>query len=112
MSHAIPSKNSASKPEYRNRLLQLRKSYINFCLSFFKFGDQDIKLKVLELKDFLIQIFKGLEYDSVQYLKEIFSIFFIEVGVNPYLKRITKFRFFNRFLIQQVIYTKFTMLFC
>lgn len=46
--------------------LDLRTSYVEFVLSFFRFGDANVKKDILQVKDLVSPIFKGLERDAYQ----------------------------------------------
>lgn len=46
--------------------IDLRTSYVEFVLSFFRFGDANVKKDILQVKDLVSPIFKGLERDAYQ----------------------------------------------
>lgn len=46
------------------QFIDLRTSYVEFVLAFFKFGDTTVKKDILQVKDLVSPIFKGLERDA------------------------------------------------
>jgi hypothetical protein len=63
---SVVTKRTSGVEVPNHHYVDLRTSYVEFVLSFFKFGDANVKKDILQVKDLVSPIFKGLERDAYQ----------------------------------------------
>ncbi|GBC41626.2 ribosome 60S biogenesis N-terminal-domain-containing protein [Rhizophagus irregularis DAOM 181602=DAOM 197198] len=73
----------------------IRTLYVRFILSFFVHGDAKIKSNILEIKDFVSSIFKGLSNDSYEFVDEVFRKVYNYIILDNDINRKIKLSFFN-----------------
>ncbi|GES88332.1 ribosome 60S biogenesis N-terminal-domain-containing protein [Rhizophagus clarus] len=73
----------------------IRTLYVRFILSFFIHGDARIKSNVLEIKDFVSSIFKGLSNDSHEFVDEVLRKVYNFIILDNDINRKIKLSFFN-----------------
>ncbi|KAJ3019834.1 hypothetical protein HKX48_001709 [Thoreauomyces humboldtii] len=84
------------------RTEDIRSLYIRFLLSFLEQGDGVVKKFMLETKDLLGAIFKGMSEDSYEEVDYILSTLKRTVVDDASLKRTTKIAFFNNYVLEQI----------
>ncbi|KAJ3158556.1 hypothetical protein HDU86_002781 [Geranomyces michiganensis] len=84
----------------------IRSLYVQFLLAFLKNGNGMIKKVMLETKDLLSSIFKGLIEDSYETVDRVLSAFKDHVVDDPNLARTVKITFFNQYILEQAGYMK------
>ncbi|KAI9288533.1 ribosome 60S biogenesis N-terminal-domain-containing protein [Umbelopsis sp. AD052] len=80
----------------------LRTSYVEFVLSFFKYGDASVKKDILQVKDLVSPIFKGLERDAYQLMEMILSVMYEHFIMDQDVARTVKVSLFNNYVLDQL----------
>ncbi|KAJ3148549.1 hypothetical protein HDU89_004646 [Geranomyces variabilis] len=80
----------------------IRSLYVQFLLAFLENGDAVIKKVMLETKDLLSAIFKGLIEDSFETVARVLSTFKKYVVDDSNLARTLKISFFNHYILEQI----------
>ncbi|KAJ3178488.1 hypothetical protein HDU87_003562 [Geranomyces variabilis] len=80
----------------------IRSLYVQFLLAFLENGDAVIKKVMLETKDLLSAIFKGLTEDSFETVDRVLSTFKRCVVDDSNLARTLKISFFNHYILEQI----------
>ncbi|KAJ3124397.1 hypothetical protein HK098_001168 [Nowakowskiella sp. JEL0407] len=86
----------------RRYVEDVRSLYIRFILSFFVHKDPGLKRTVLEIKDFVVQIFKGMKEDSYENVVHILSSLTRHVIDDNDLNKSVKVTFFNNNVLDQI----------
>ncbi|CAM9558740.1 unnamed protein product [Lampetra fluviatilis] len=81
----------------------IRMAYVRFALSFLISGDANTVRQVLELKDFLIDVFRaGLKEDRVSTVNLLLCTLRQKVVENPCVSKTQKVRFFTAAILNQI----------
>ncbi|KAJ3040726.1 nucleolar pre-ribosomal-associated protein 1 [Rhizophlyctis rosea] len=81
----------------------VRTLYIRFILAFLVRGDTGVKKAVLETKDFVSGIFKGMIEDFYETVDFILSTLRSRIIDDQYLGRSVKVSFFNNYVLEQLL---------
>ncbi|KAI8916775.1 ribosome 60S biogenesis N-terminal-domain-containing protein [Powellomyces hirtus] len=101
-------KKSGEETKSSRRTEDIRSLYVKFLLCFLEQGDALVKKVMLETKDLLSSIFKGLADDTYQTVDYVLSTFRRYVVDDANMKRTAKIAFFNNYILEQLtrLYTK------
>ena len=80
----------------------IRTLYIKFLLGFLMFGDSNVKKVILETKDAISGIFKGMWDDDYELVEFVFSVITKKVIDDEILSRSVKATFFNNYVLELI----------
>ncbi|KAI9140640.1 ribosome 60S biogenesis N-terminal-domain-containing protein [Paraphysoderma sedebokerense] len=80
----------------------VRSVYINFVLSFLEYGDSLTKKQILEMKDIMGGILKGLARDSSETVSRVLQVLLNDIIRDSDLSRTVKVNFFNHWVLEQL----------
>ncbi|CAI2172221.1 19997_t:CDS:10 [Funneliformis geosporum] len=96
---------SKDNSKYNHSQTDIRTLYVRFILSFFVHGNAKIKSNVLEIKDFASLIFKGLLYDSYEFVDEVLRKVYDHIILDKDINRKITLSFFNNtWLLNQLLH--------
>ncbi|KAK9722923.1 hypothetical protein K7432_002308 [Basidiobolus ranarum] len=81
----------------------VRTLYMKFILSFLECGDSKMKSEVLEIKDFVSSLFKGLHRDSYEVAEYVLDVFEKHIITDGDVKRSTITNFMNQYILEQLV---------
>ncbi|ORX90170.1 hypothetical protein K493DRAFT_340197 [Basidiobolus meristosporus CBS 931.73] len=89
--------------ESKKRQKDVRTLYIRFILAFLECGDAKMKGEVLEIKDFVSSLFKGLFKDSYEVVEYVLGVFEKHIVTDGDVKRSTLTNFMNQYILEQLV---------
>ncbi|KAJ3069977.1 hypothetical protein HDU98_006970 [Podochytrium sp. JEL0797] len=99
---ALPFMFKVKKATDQGKMDDVRGLYIRFLLGFVMYGDANVKRGILETKDTISLIFKGMQEDHYLTVDFIFTVLKKKLIDDPQLNRQTKQSFFNNYVLELI----------